>query len=295
MRLALAWCLLWAMVGCAPAAPPSSPPPSAASGGAQTNEACPEPDAAEASHQELSEQAKTLENKELWAELEATVARAEEATPGFATYSFKRGYALIKLAETTTDPTARASFYEQAIPPLRRCLASDPGYAECHHFLAEALLATKQVQAALEHYDRAIRRDPFVAHFYPPYAEALIVVKEYDAAARVVAEGVRLIATTEGNRGQLYALHVLSFMVHHARDDRAGMIQALETASAVDGERHPEILFNLGSMYATATPPDPRAREFLGRFFKRVCRGAAASKFADQCEAAQQLLRKLPH
>lgn len=288
-----ALCVLWTVLGCAPAAPPTSLP-SAASGRAQAPDPCPGADASEADHRELFEQAKALENKELWTELEATLARAEELAPGFANYSFKRGHALIKLAETTTDPKARPSFYAQAIPPLRRCLASDPGYAECHHFLAEALLATKQVQAALEHYDRAIRRDATVAYFYPPYAEALIALKEYDAAARVIGEGVRLIPTTEGSRGHLYALHVLSFMVHQARDDRAGMIQALETAFAVDGERHPEMLFNLGSMYVTATPPDPRGREFMGRFFKRVCRGAAASKFADQCEVAQQLLRKLP-
>lgn len=103
-----------------------------------------------------------------------------------------------------------------------------------------------------------------------------------------------VVVNTEENRAHLYALHLRSFSVHQARDDRAGMIQALESAFAVDGERHPEMLFNLGLMYANAAQPDPRAREFLGRFLKRVCRGAAAAKYVDQCETAQHFFLKLP-
>lgn len=196
--------------------------------------------------------------------------------------AFERGYELVGLGA-----------HQRAIEPLRRCLEADPAFAKCHHFLAEALQATQRMQAALEHYDAAIRADPTVPYFYPPYVEALVVVKQWDAAARVASEGMRVLPTTEDARPHLYALHVLSFQVFQARDDRDGMVQALEKAHAVAGDDHPLILFNLGSTYAISTPPDPRARELLDKFFRRVCRGAAAAKYAEQCHTTQLLLHRL--
>lgn len=277
-------------LGCAPGAPLAAPQAGAQSSVGATP-ACPRADE-RPGHHELWEQAKALEKQEQWAEMAATLARAEGLAPGFATYSYKQGYALVRVAEMATDRAARKSSYDQAAKALRRCLATDPAFAECHHFLAEALQATKQMQAALEHYDRAIRADPTVPYFYPPYADALVALTQYDAASRVVSEGVRALPVTERNRPHLYGLHLLAFLVHQARGDRAGMLQAMEAANAVDGDSHPEMLFNLGSTYATGTPPDPRGRELLSGFVRRVCRGAAAAKYADQCEIAQALLMK---
>jgi tetratricopeptide (TPR) repeat protein len=289
MRAVTGGVLLCAALGCTPAssAPPRSPALAPTSACAQPSEPAP-------SHRALWEHAKQLERQEQWAEMEATLARAEELAPGFATYPYKRGHALTMLGFSETEREARQSLFLRAIAPFGRCLAADPAFAECHHFLAEALQATGELQAALEHYDRAIRIDPSVAYFYPPYVEALILSKQYDAAAAVVNEGIRLVPLSEDSQRHLYAMRVLSFLIYQARNDRAGMIRALENALAAHGDAHPEILFNLGATHATATPPDPRARELLGQFYRRVCHGAAAARYAAQCELTQSLLQKLP-
>lgn len=221
-----------------------------------------------------------------------TLARAELLAPGFATYPFKRGVALLFLAETTTDHAVRLRASEQAVAALRRCVAIDPAFADCHHLLAETLHAGNRLQAALEHYDRAIRADPTVARFYPPYADALVALKEYDAAHRVVSEGLRVLPLTDQSRPHVYSLHVLAARVHQARGERTSMLQALQTALAMEAEVRPELLFELGTTYARATPADPRWRELLGRFWVLVCRGSAAAKYADQCEIVQARLMK---
>jgi tetratricopeptide (TPR) repeat protein len=244
---------------------------------------CPEVAPPRPSHSELWEQAEAHERKEDWMEMEAVLARAEELAPDFASYAYKRGYALTRLGE-----------HGRAVQSLERCLRVDPAFAECHFFLAEALQAKNQMQEALGHYDRAIRADPSKAYFYPPYVEALIVVKEYGVAESVANEGLRRIPSTESARQHIYALHLLSFLVYQARDDRPQMIRALERARDADGDRHPEVLFNLGALHASAKPPDPRAHELLGQFYRRVCTGGGAKKFADQCETARVLMSKLP-
>lgn len=253
---------------------------------------CPEAQPPAKNHAELFAKAKALRQKELWNDAIAAISEAEAAAPDHANYFFFEGYAWVKLGEA--DPKAAESAYARARVALRRCIALDPNVAECHHFLGEASLALGDLDTSLQAYATAIRVDPTVAYFYAPLADELIILKYYDEALGVITEGIRQAPVSDRTRNHLYALHVLSFQVYQARNDKKGMLRAMELAREVDGDRHPEILFNLGATYAVQDPPDrAKAKELLSSFFKRVCRGAFAAKYREQCQTSQALLQKL--
>jgi len=275
-------------LGCARARAAQDPsaPASAADG------PCPKGERPMSEHRDLWMRAMEFERRDQWAEAEAALARAEELAPDFANYAFRHAYVLIKLAEVTRDAAPKLALYRRAINPLRRCIEIDPAFAECDNFLGEALLATHQTRGALQHYDAAIRKDPTIGYFYPPYADALIALKLYDAAERVLQEGLRVVPATGQNQSLLYDLYILTFMIEQVRDDKKGMVRAMEHAMAAGLDR-PEVLFNLGSTYAILTPPDPRGRELLARFLTETCHGPLASKFTDQCEVARVLVDRL--
>ena len=235
--------------------------------------------------------ANAYQKKEDWDKMASTLAHAAQIAPEFANYSYHRGYALMQKA-AQGNPDA----YEEAKQPLQKCIETDPNYAECYHELGTANLWTDNEQGALENWTKAIEHDPTVAYFYPPLAETLISLKMYDQAEAVLKEGTRIIQPTDDhNKNNLYGMYVLLSMVDQARGDKAGMVSALEKANDVDGEKNPEIGFNLGSTYAVMNPPNKeKAVRLLNSFTKRVCKGAqAAEKFKDQCATANDLIQKL--
>ncbi|MBN1609971.1 MAG: tetratricopeptide repeat protein [Polyangiaceae bacterium] len=240
-------------------------------------------------HRILHKLANAYEKKEDWEKMASTMARAAQVAPDFASYWFRRGYALMKVAEA-----GNADAYEQAKEPLKQCVAKDANYAECYHFLAEASLWTDDMQNALVNYTNAIAHNPTVAYFYPPLGEAYVTLKFYDEADKVLSEGTRLILPSEKNNSNLYGMYVLLFEVAQARDDKPAMVAAMERAQEVAGDSHPEIAFNLGSTYAVMEPPrKEKAVRLLSSFTKRACRGANASKFKEQCETSQSLIQML--
>ncbi len=235
--------------------------------------------------------ANAYQKKEDWDKMASTLAHASQVAPDFANYSYKRGYALMQKA-AAGNPDA----YEEAKQPLQKCIATDPNFAECYHELGTANLWTDNPQAALENWTKAIEHDPNVGYFYPPLAETLISFKLYDQAEGVLKEGTRIIQPTDDhNKNDLYGMYVLLSMVHQARGDKEAMVSDLEKANEIDGEKNPEIGFNLGSTYAVMNPPrKEKAVQLLKTFTKRVCKGAeAAKKFQDQCATANDLIQKL--
>jgi tetratricopeptide (TPR) repeat protein len=248
-------------------------------------------------HLIISKLAKAYQKKEDWDKTASTLARAQQTAPEFATYSYRRGYALMKKAELGNKDA-----YEEAKQPLQKCIETDPKFAECYHELGTAMLWSDNEQSALENWTKAIEHDPTVGYFYPPLAETLITFKLYEQAAAVLKEGTRLVnpsAATEEDRDQvkeqLYGMYSLLAMVSQARGESGDVVSALEKANEIAGDKHPEIGYNLGSTYAVSKPPQKeKAVRLLKSFTTRTCKGAqAAEKFKDQCTAASDLIQRL--
>lgn len=242
-------------------------------------------------HRIFNKLGNAYQKKEDWDKMASTMARAQEVAPDFASYAYKRGYALMQKAQTG-NPDA----YEEAKAPLQKCIETDPNYAECYHELGTANLWTDNEQGALENWTKAIEHDPTVPYFYPPLAETLIGMKLYEQAEAVLKEGTRIVVPSDDHaKNNLYGMYVLLSMVYQARGDTAGMVSALEKANDAAGDKNPEIGFNLGSTYAVMKPPQKeKAVRLLNTFSKRVCKGAqAAEKFKDQCATASDLIQKL--
>ncbi len=241
-------------------------------------------------HRILRKLANAYEKKEDWDKMASTMARAVQAAPEFADYWFKRGYALVKQAEGG-NPDA----YNEAKEPLKKCVEKDPNLAECYFFLGQCNLWTQNDQDALANYSKAIEHDPVGnAMYYPPLAELYVNLKFYKEAEQVLQSGTSLIKPTEASASHLYGMYILMFQVSQAKDDKAGMVAAMEKAQEVAGDKHPEIAFNLGSTYAVMDPPQKeKAVRLLNSFTKRVCRGGQAQKFKEQCETSQSLIQKL--
>lgn len=234
--------------------------------------------------------ANAYQKKEDWDKMASTLARAVQLAPDFASYSYKRGFALMQKA-AAGNPDA----YEEAKQPLQNCIQKDPNYAECYHELGTAMLWTDNEQAALDNWTKAVEHDPTVPYFWPPLAETLISMKLYDQAEAVLKEGTRIVQPKdEHSKNNVYGMYVLLSMVYQSRDDMPSMVVALEHANEVAGDQNPEIGFNLGSTYAVMKPPQKeKAVRLLSSFTKRTCKGAQAEKFKDQCATANDLVQKL--
>jgi tetratricopeptide (TPR) repeat protein len=240
-------------------------------------------------HRILWKLAKAYEKKEDWDRMATTLSVASQQAPEFANYFFKRGYALIKMAEA-----GNRDRYEEAKAPLAKCVQADPNFGECYHFLGEACLWTDDEQCALENYTKAIEHDPRKPYYYPSLAELYIVLKLYAEAETVLTEGTRIIPPTEETRNHLYAMFVLLIQVAQAKDDKASMLVAAENAKKVGGDAHPEISFILGSTYAILDPPKTeKAARLLKSFQNKACKSAKAAQFKEQCETSQSLIQKL--
>ncbi|MBM4361957.1 MAG: tetratricopeptide repeat protein [Deltaproteobacteria bacterium] len=243
------------------------------------------------SHRIFAKLANAYQKKEDWDKMASTLSRAMQIAPEFASYAYRRGYALMQKAVA-----AGPEGYEEAKQPLQKCIETDPNYAECYHELGTAMLWTDNEQGALENWTKAIEHDPTVPYFYDPLAASLIALKLYDQADAVLKEGTRIILPKdEATKNALYNMYVLRSMVSQARGDKSEMVSALERANEVGGDAHPEIGFNLGSTYAVANPPQKeKALRLLNSFVKRTCKGAqAAEKFKDQCATSADLVQKL--
>jgi tetratricopeptide (TPR) repeat protein len=240
-------------------------------------------------HQILWKLAVAYEKKEDWEHMASTLAAAAQQAPDFANYYFKRGFALIKLAEAGASDK-----YDEAKGPLQKCIEKDPNLAECYHFLGQANEWTDNLQAALDNYTKAIEHDPTVAYFYPPLGELYVTLKFYDDAEKSLKEGTRLVAPSEKSKNNLYGMYVLLFAVAQAKNDKPSMLVAMERAKDVAGDAHPEISFNLGSTYAVMDPPQKdKAIRLLKSFTQRACRSEKAMKFKEQCETAQSLIQQM--
>ena len=219
----------------------------------------------------------------------STLSRAVQVAPEFATYWYKRGYALVRQAEGG-NPDA----YEQAKEPLKKCIEKDPNLAECYNLLGQSLEFTDDEQGAIDNYTKAIQHDPTHGFFYTDLADMYLRFKLNSEAEQVLKQGTQLVPPNEKNVSKLYNMYILLAQVAQLKNDTPSQLASLEQAEKYAGETHPEFAFNLGSTYAALEPPQKeKASRLLNQFTKRVCRGAGATKFKEQCESTSSLLQKL--
>jgi tetratricopeptide (TPR) repeat protein len=240
-------------------------------------------------HRILWKLAAAYEKKEDWDKMASTLSRATQVAPDFANYWYKRGLALINQAEGGNKDA-----FEQAKEPLKKCIEKDPNLAECYYLMGEALEWTDDEQGAVDSYTKAIQHDPSQGFFYPALAQLYLRFKLHTEAEQVLAEGAKLVQPSEKNLPKIYNMYILMANVALMKGDKNAQLAAVEKAEKYAGETHPEFAFDLGSTYATMDPPQKeRAVRLLNQFTKRVCRGANAKKFQEQCEQSSSMLQKL--
>ena len=240
-------------------------------------------------HTILWKLARAQEKKEDWDKMASTLSRAVQVAPDFASYWGARGHALIMQARA-----GNRDQYKQAQEPLKKCIEKDSNSADCYNELGETYLWTDDEQAALDNYSKAIDHDPTKGYFYADLASLYINLKFYKEADQVISEGLKLVPPIEKNKGKIYNLYILQSTLSLAKHDTAGQIAAIEKAEPFAGDSHPEFSFMLGSTYATQEPPQKeKGLRLLNAFTKRVCKGAQAMKFKDECEQTQSLIQKL--
>lgn len=241
-------------------------------------------------HRILWKLAVAYQKQEEWSKMESTLSQALAKAPEFADYAYYRGYALVMIAEGGNKDA-----YSEAQAPLKKCIETDPNYAECYFWLAQTLLWTGNDQEALVNYTKAIEHDPSIGYFYPPLAELYSVLRMYEPAEKVLKEGERVLEKVQKNKDALYAIYTLLSNVYQAKKDENARVAALEQADKIAGDSHPEVAFNLGSTYAVMNPPQKdKAIRLLKSFNKRACKGAkAATTYKQQCEVSQSLVQKL--
>jgi len=113
-------------------------------------------------------------------------------------------------------------------------------------------------------------------------------------ADAVLRQGVKLVPPSETNNPKLYNMYVLLAKVAQVKGDKAGQLAAVEKAEQYAGDSHPEFAFDLGSTYYSMEPQQKeKALRLLNQFTKKVCKGAQAMKFKEQCEETQSMIQKL--
>jgi tetratricopeptide (TPR) repeat protein len=231
----------------------------------------------------IKKQAASLVRSESWADLEKLTANGCAKTD--ASCMFLHAVALARLAAQADTPTwadARAAF--------EGVLAVDPNLADAHVELADAALRLGDEKAALEHWTQAIRLRPDVPGPYASLADLYLRLGFFDHAEKILVAGIArndtfflrsLYGYLESRRG-------------HADASLAQYEQAVKACGSCSEPGQNIAYFNLGASYAEVSPPrKAEAMQNLQIFNKRVCKGAAAQRYMDQCEQARAIAQKL--
>ena len=241
------------------------------------------------SHRIMWKLALAYHKKEDWAKVASTCAQAEKLAPSFGNYYFEHGYALEQMAKK--GPTN----WSEAKGPLEQAIAKDPNMSDAYEELAEVQLHLDEEQNALQSYSKAIDLKPDELGYYGPLADLYLRLGYNDQAEQVVKEG---LSFSKGGEKHLFTLHTINGGILEGKNNIQGAITEYEAAKKSCGncqEPGQQIAyFNLGAAYASATPPRKNeAIQQLASFQKIICKGAAATKYKDQCDQAQQYATKL--
>jgi len=225
--------------------------------------------------------------KEKWTEMAAQLAKASEKAPTFANYQYERGLALSSAAEK--GPTSWA----EAKAPLEEAIAKDANIADAYYLLAEVNLHLDDEAGALKNYTKAIETKPDELQYYGPLADLYMRLGKPDLAEQVLKEGLSF--GKEGDK-HLFAVHSLFGALQESKGNLPGAISSYEAAKKACGQCNESgqaiAYFNLGIAYAQAKR-NSEAVQQLASFDKIICKGAAATRYADQCAQSSQYGAKL--
>jgi tetratricopeptide (TPR) repeat protein len=180
-----------------------------------------------------------------------------------------------------------------ALPARAEC--PDPAKAASTQFdQAEAALKSGDEQGALDHYTKAVQLAPTEASYYAALADLYARLRFQAEAEKTLAVGLKRV-TDDKKKYVLYSLY--GELLSNAGNDAAAMslFESAKHACGYCGEAGQQIVFfNLGVAYAMQKPPrKAEAMSNLQSFYKMICKGAAAHRYADQCAQAQLVMAKL--
>jgi tetratricopeptide (TPR) repeat protein len=226
--------------------------------------------------------------KEEWDKVASTLSRATQLSPKFANYWFERGWALEQQAKKKTIS------YDEAKEPYQKCIENDPNFADCYSQLGNVYLWTDDEQKALDNFTKAIEHNPTVIWYYSQLADLYIRLGYMKEAESVLKEAKGFAKPGDKH---LFGVHSLLAQVYQDRGSTAEQVTELEAAKAVapaEGAESVQILWSLGSTYATMNPPRTQeAIQMLKGFNARACKGAKAQSFRTECESTAALVQKL--
>lgn len=232
--------------------------------------------------------AMAYKKKEEWDKVASTLSRATQIAPKFANYWFERAWALEQQAKKKTIS------YEEAKEPYQKCIENDPNFADCYEQLGTVYLWTDDEQKALENFTKAVEHNPGEIRYYAALAD-LYNRLGYPKEAELVLKEAKGFASP-GDK-YLFGVHSLLASVYQDRGSTADMVAELEAAKSVapsDGPESVQILWSLGSTYATLDPPRKQeAIQMLKGFTARACKGAKAASYKTECDTSQTLLARL--
>jgi tetratricopeptide (TPR) repeat protein len=198
---------------------------------------------------------------------------------------FLGGYALARIASHGGSAT-----WTDARLKLEIALAVDPALVDAHVELGDVALHLQDEQGALAHYTAAIRLRPDDRQIYAMLADVYARLHYTDQATRVIEQGLTW--------GESFALRSLAGQIKDERGDQRGALEQYVLAQKACGTCNEPgeaiAFFNVGAAFAQVTPPEKtQAIDNLRSFFTHVCKGAAASRYQDQCMQSQELARRL--
>ena len=225
--------------------------------------------------------------REAWDEVARVTERALKLAPTFANYASMRGIALARLAASGNGNWAEAQ------SALQAALALDDGDADAHLELGDVLLHLDDERAALVHYDRAARLAPDRSTGYLSLGDLYLRMGFVPQADKTLSEGMRLT----NDKGKF----TLAMMLGRTAEARHESVLALtryeeakRTCGSCTDRGEALVFFELGAAYATVTPPrKTEAIANLVAFSKLICKGAAASRYSEQCTQAYELAQRL--
>ena len=240
-------------------------------------------------HRILWKLALAYSKKEAWDKVAQTCALAEKQAPDFANYWYMHGPRAPRAGEKGSISWTRGE------GPLKTTISKDPNYADAYEDLAEVNVHSDDEQEALRNFAKAIETKPDNLSFYVPYADLLNNLGYADLAENVLKEGLQY---SNGKEKALFNMHSLLGSIYEGKGNTPGALAEYEAAKKSCGQCNepgqPIAFFNVGAAYASASPPrKSEAMSALQAFQKIVCKGAAASRYADQCAIAQQYATKL--
>jgi len=174
---------------------------------------------------------------------------------------------------------------------LAKCVEQDPRFADCYFLLGEVALWMDDEQLANQRYRQAIEIDPTHADPYLRLAELYSAYRLDDAAAAVLAEGLRFVPVQgDAAAGRFPILVRLAHLeARNGHADRA--LAYLQQAEPLAEAGPPIFSYALATAYLEADPKPERERQqkltaWMKRFHEQGCGAEPPKEYREQCDTA---------